>query len=124
MKDYGDAEKADPAPTKAQAKKVEKLLGEYKLSVETSDSYKSVRENRLPPGLMHKAWISDTDDGFALAISVWIPSVSKLAGETGAARGKPLLEDDNSPDGSKPGDAVRKPGEKVKPLPSGRVDND
>ena len=124
MKDYGDAEKADPAPTKAQAKKVEKLLGEFKLSVETSDSYKSVRENRLPPGLMHKAWISDTDDGFALAISVWIPSVSKLAGETGAARAKPLLEDDNSPDGSKPGDAVRKPGEKVKPLPSGRVDND
>jgi GT2 family glycosyltransferase len=35
-----------------------------------------------------------------------------------------LIVDDNSPDGSKPGDAVRKPGEKVKPLPSGRVDND
>ena len=123
-KDYGNAEKDDPLPTKNQTKKVEKLLGEYNSTKDTSEVFKSVRENRLPPGLMHKAWISDTDDGFALAISVWIPSVSKLAGETGAARAKPLLEDDNSPDGSKPGDAVRKPGEKVKPLPSGRVDND
>ena len=128
MNDYGSAEKDDPEakPDAKDQKKVDALIGEFKNLVNSSETYSSIRENHLPPGLMHKVWNTE-DNGFALAISVWIPSVSKEAGALGAARGKPLLGDEDGD--AKPGNqgkstGGKKPGEKVIPLPSGKVDND
>ena len=129
MKDFKGSEKDDPLakPDSKDQKKIDTILGDFKNQVNSNDMYQSVRENRLPPGLMHKVWNSE-DNGFALAISVWIPSVSKEAGALGAARSKSLLGDDET-DSAKAGGqgkttGGKKPGEKVVPLPSGKVDND
>lgn len=126
-KDFGDSDSGDPlaAPNEANAKRIDKFLSDFKSQKNTEAVYKVLNDSRLPPGIVNKVWNSP-DKGTILAVSVWIPSLGKLASEIGKERSKPILDDDTlenlvSPKTNK---ALVGPDGKVKPLPSGKVKND
>lgn len=123
MNDFGDSEKDDPlaVPGKNNSKKVDGYIDAFKSIKKSSETFSSIRENKLPPGLQNRVWDSD-DKGFVFAISIWIPSVSAAAKDIGAARSKSILEEEDSKS-NKEKDS-KKDLEKVKPLPSGKIKND
>jgi len=100
--------------------------------METSDTYLSARRGVLPPGINTKTWF-DSDNAWAYAMSVYVPSVTNAA----AASGREMQEsvilqpvDDSGRSSTAPGSGftdenapstVKRPGKDVKPGPSGKI---
>jgi hypothetical protein len=101
--------------------------------METSDTYLSARRGILPPGINTKTWF-DTDNAWAYAMSVYVPSLTNAAAATGREmRESSILQpiDDSGRPRTAPGTGftdekapptVKRPGKDVKPGPSGRIE--
>lgn len=126
-KDFGGSDTGDPlaSPNQENTKKIDKFVSDFNSKKNTDATYKVLNDSKLPPGIVNKVWNSP-DKGTVLSVSVWIPSLGKVASEIGKERSKPILDDDTlenlvSPKKTK---ALIGPDGKVKPLPSGKVKND
>jgi hypothetical protein len=101
--------------------------------METNDTYLSARRGILPPWINTKTWF-DTDNAWADAMSVYVPSLTNAAATTGREmRESDIIKsiDDNGRPSIAPGTGftdekapptVKRPGKEVKPGPSGKIE--
>lgn len=132
VKEYEEVQPGDPLTkdNEAGVKKLEKARQTFITKMESTDTYLSARKGILPPGVTTKTWF-DVEGGWAYGISVYVPSVSNAAASTAREiEEADLLKsvDDGKtkkPDGSGFTDEknknIKKPGDSVKPGPSGKV---
>ncbi len=85
---YANAAKGDPtAPVLLGVERLEKARQAFVASIETTEVYQSVRKGIIPAGVITKTW-TDDDNGWVYAMSVYVPSASKAAGEAAREMGQ------------------------------------
>ena len=140
VQEFESAAKDDPLANKdpATVKKLDEARQTFVARMETNDVYRSARSGVLPPGINTKTWF-DTDNAWAFALSVYVPSLTNAA--AGAAREmqdstivQPIDDgskkhSDKAANGEKSSSGftdqntkVPRPGKEVKPGPSGKIE--
>ena len=134
-KEFEEISKDDPLnPTSEEQRKFDSVREAFIAKMETTDIYTSARKGVLPPGIEVKTWFDD-ENTWAHGMAVYIPSATNLA--AGIAKemdDAKILQDinpnmktterkdskGNSVDDSK----VQRPAKQVKPLSSGKANDD
>ena len=114
--------------TPAGVKKLDKARQTFESTLRTEDVFTSARKGALPPGITTRTWF-DEDHAWAFAMSVYLPSLSKAAGD--AAR-EALENPKEGGPGNKSGSGfkdeknpdVKRPSGTIKPGPSGKTEKD
>jgi hypothetical protein len=135
VQEFESLDQDDPLARKdpATVRRLEEARQTFVARLETDDTYRSVRQGILPPGVNTRTWF-DEDNAWAYAMSVYVPSLTNAATRTGqemreAGILKPL--DGGAPPSTVPGTGftdeqapatVRRPGAEVKPGPSGKIE--
>jgi hypothetical protein len=135
VQEFESLDMNDPLARKdpAAVRKFEEARQAFVARMETSDTYSSVRRGILPPGVNTKTWF-DSDNAWAYALSVYVPSLTNAAAATGREmqdsvilqpiddRGRPSnapgtgFTDENGPPD------IKRPGKEVKPGPTGKIE--
>lgn len=139
VQEFESAAKDDPLARKnpADVKKLDEARQSFVSRMETTDLYRSARSGVLPPGIITKTWF-DTDDAWAYAMSVYVPSVTNAAAATAREMQEstivqPINDGSKKPSeksvGEKPSSGftdqdtkVQRPSKEVKPGPSGKIE--
>jgi len=123
--DEGDPLKRDDP---ANYRKLEQARQTFIARLEATDVYRSARRGVLPAGVNTKTWF-DEDNAWAYGMSVYAPSLTEAAAKAAREmREADLLRPsaEGGPEGftdEKDRD-VKRPGEEVKPGPTGKVSED
>lgn len=136
VQEFESAVADDPLARKdpTAVRKFDQARETFVARLETSDVYRSARKGILPPGVNTKTWF-DGDHSWAYGMSVYVPSLTKAADDTGEEMRdstiiQPIDDDrrsggeDERPRGFTDEDDsnIKRPGKTVKPGPTGKID--
>ena len=123
----------DPLAAKdpTAVRKLEQARETFVARMASNDAYTSARKGLLPPGVNTKTWF-DEDNAWSFGMSVYAPSLTNAAASAAREMQESQIVqpvDDrafpatgNVPGATRPD--VKKPGSKVKPGPTGKIDPD
>jgi hypothetical protein len=141
VREFEELAKDDPLAkdNSAGVRKLEKARQTFVAKIQSDEVYTSARKGVLPPGINTRTWFDD-DHAWAYSMSVYVPSLTQAAAEAAREmRDSRILQplgDGRTPPGGAEGKtetsgfldeknpSVKKPGDKVKPGPGGKVGKD
>ena len=135
MQEFESLNPKDPLARQdpAAVRKFEEVRQQFVARMETNDVYQSARSGILPPGINTKTWF-DADNAWAYAMSVYVPSLTNAAaGAAREMRDANILQPIDDGNGKRPvaeptsgftedKAKIKRPGKKVKPGPSGKIE--
>jgi hypothetical protein len=135
VQEFESLDPDDPLARKdpTAVRKLEEARQTFVARMETSDAYRSARQGILPPGINTKTWFDQNQD-WAYAMSVYVPTLTDAAATARREMNEStILQPVN--DGRRPttasgtgftdeseGAGVKRPGDVVRPGPSGRIE--
>jgi len=132
VKEFESLDANDPLARKdpANVRKFDEARQAFHARLESTEEYHGLRSGKLPPGINTRTWF-DEDHAWAYGISVYIPSLTNTAAKSGREMlDSTILQsiDDGSKTKASSGfldenqpEATR-PGKKVKPGPTGKIE--
>jgi hypothetical protein len=132
IQEFQEVKKDDPLSktTPGGVLKLEKARQTLVSKMKADDLYESARIGKLPPGVITRTWF-DEDHAWSYSMSVYIPSASKAAADTAKEmKGAKIIRVFEGSVGGTDGSGftdeknpnIRRPSEKTKPGPSGKIE--
>ena len=129
VREFESLDRDDPLARKdpTNVRKFEQARETWVARMETTDTYRSARKGILPPGVNTKTWFDDGHE-YGYAMSVYAPSLTDKAAQAGREmrEGQILQPAKDKASGftDKEDADIKRPGDKVKEGPTGKVSDD